>query len=113
MADPSQNTNPGSCDYNQLARAMRYNPDCSKEIYHYCIDVAYKVQTGISSSSAQTEGTAVCSMILGFSTLSDKVAVPITRSFWKIITNNIWESMLVITFIIIIFAVAGNAKRRR
>jgi hypothetical protein len=108
------------CSYDDLMKAVRFNGDCYKEAFGYCVMRTYpaSVDSGDLSSPSNTvrggnvgiDGAAACNMALGIGVGSQKVLLPFWNSFWSLIKSA--PIMFGVLFFIIVVVLASQSKRR-
>lgn len=106
------------CDFSQLKEAVRYNGDCYKEAFDYCIDITYPQSSGFQDDAARPLGTkrqtldgaAACNLALGISTTTDRVVSPSFNALKTVLAEN-W--LMTVVLLVIVFIVIGSANRRQ
>jgi hypothetical protein len=96
----------GECTYDILNSIQVYNENCAKEVYNYCIDVAYPRDQGTSSGNG-ISGITVCSTVLSGKTILDKVVLPIGASIGAVLAS----SFTIIFIIVIILLIVMYMKK--
>jgi len=106
----------GYCGLDELAFVNKYTTKCAEEVFAYCVDIGYQLDVKhsniLASDEAPTDGTAVCMSVLGFSTVSDKIAIPMATTLWNTVTKAWLPLAMIIIFIIIMIAI-GIARGKR
>jgi hypothetical protein len=102
------------CDFEVLRAIMKYSSSCSRQVMNYCMSVTYYADesTGGSASggSSSTEGALMCSTNLMTSMVAEKMALPIIGSMWQVVKANLWAVILMVMFIIVVFAVMSKNR---
>jgi len=100
----------GECNYEDLKFITYRNPECYKEVHNYCVDVVYPRSTG--QVGRTSDGALSCTTTLGIQNIYHRAASPTLQVVSNLISENWFELAIVIIFVLVAAAFAGNKKGR-
>jgi hypothetical protein len=99
------------CNADALMAAVKYNSECYKEAFNYCIDQTYPLDILKDSSGARgMDGATVCSTLLTGGGLLDKIVTPIWSVLWNYVAKNAILVFSIIFLVIIVATLSGKRK---
>lgn len=111
-----QSSNDGLCTLQQLQDAVRYNRDCFKEAFNYCVKVTYPTSAGlqegtqVANKQSGLDGAAACNTILMGSVGYSSIIGPWWRVIWTAIKAN-WILSIVLGLLLFVY-VAAKARSK-
>lgn len=100
----------GVCDLVELSIVASRYPDCSKEVYNYCVYETMKYESG--NNGGGVAGATACSgLLIGSNTVGNVIA-PTGKTIWSLVTSNLTWVIVVVIFVVF-FLIAGALGKRK
>lgn len=104
-------TTDGRCSFAELGLASGRYPDCTKEVYNYCVYESFRYETGSAAGGGITGGTS-CTALLLTSAGIGNIAVPTAKIGWSLFLDNMMWILAALAMIILVMILTSIGRRK-